>query len=156
MQVRNGMNRKVVTVGPDHTLREAARRMTAAEVGAIVVIDPEGMGPGILTERDLLHSNGRDEDLDTELVRDHMTQRLTYAPADASLEQAAEEMVRHRFRHVVVLDGSEVVGILSMRDIVRCWTQGAGKPADGKGEEAGATEKSTGPSSSLPNSLLQA
>jgi len=156
MQVRNGMNRKVVTVGPDHTLREAARRMTAAEVGAIVVIDPEGMGPGILTERDLLHSNGRDEDLDTELVRDHMTQRLTYAPADASLEQAAEEMVRHRFRHVVVLDGSEVVGILSMRDIVRCWTQGAGKPADGTGEEAGATEKSTDPSSSLPNSLLQA
>ena len=150
MQVRNGMNRKVVTVGPDHTLREAARRMTKAEVGAIVVIDPEGMGPGILTERDLLQSNGRDEDLDSEFVRDHMTQRLTYAPADASLERAAEEMVRHRFRHVVVLDGSEVVGILSMRDIVRCWTQDAGKPADGEGEGKGATEKSTAPSSSLP------
>jgi len=150
MQVRDGMNRKVVTVGPGHTLREAARRMTKAEVGAIVVIDPEGMGPGILTERDLLHSNGRDEDLDTELVRDHMTQRLTYAAADASLERAAEEMVRHRFRHVVVLDGSEVVGILSMRDIVRCWTQGTGKPAGDEGKAAGATEKSTGPSSSLP------
>jgi len=124
MQVRDGMNRVIVTVGPDHTLREAARRMVAAEVGAAVVIDPEGMGPSILTERDLLVSSGRGEDVDAELVRDHMTQRLTYAPADASLERAADEMVRNRFRHVVVLDGSEVVGILSMRDIVRCWTKG--------------------------------
>ena len=122
MDVRDGMNRVVVTVGPDHTLREAARRMTQADVGAAVVIDPEAGGPGILTERDLLHACGAGEDLDTERVRDHLTQRLTYAAAGWSLERAAEEMVRGRFRHVVVLDGSEVVGILSMRDIVRCWT----------------------------------
>lgn len=123
MDVRDGMNRIVVTVGPDHTLREAARRMTQAQVGAAVVIDPDGEGPGIFTERDLLHACGRDEDLDTEHVGDHMTQRLTYASAEWPLEQAAEEMVRGTFRHVVVLDGSEVVGILSMRDIVRCWTE---------------------------------
>lgn len=147
MQVRDGMNRNIVTVGPDHTLRDAARRMTEAEVGAAVVIDPEGMGPSILTERDLLYSSGHDEAVDSELVRDHMTQRLTYAPADASLERAAEEMVRHRFRHVVVLDGSEVVGILSMRDIVRCWTLGPGEHAD---ESAPAPIKATGPSGSLP------
>ena len=97
--------------------------MTRADVGAAVVIDPEGMGPGILTERDILHACGSGDDLDNELVRDHLTQRLTYAAADWSLERAAEEMVRARFRHVVVLDGSEVVGILSMRDIVRCWTE---------------------------------
>jgi len=127
MKVRDGMNRIVVTVGPEHTLREAARRMTRAEVGAAVVIDPDAPGPGILTERDLLHACGNDEDLDAQLVRDHLTQRLTYAAADWSLELAAQEMVRGRFRHVVVLDGSEVVGILSMRDIVRCWTgDGAG------------------------------
>ena len=123
MEVRDGMNRIVVSVGPGHTLREAARRMTSAEVGAAVVIDPDGEGPGILTERDLLHSCGRGEDLDQELVGDHMAQRLTYASADWPLEKAAQEMVRGRFRHVVVLDGSEVVGILSMRDIVRCWTE---------------------------------
>ncbi|MGI9098372.1 MAG: CBS domain-containing protein [Solirubrobacteraceae bacterium] len=119
------MNRTVVTVGPEHTLREAARRMTRADVGAAVVIDPDGIGPGILTERDLLHASGAGDDLDSELVKDHLTQRLTYAAADWSLDRAAEEMVRARFRHVVVLDGSEVVGILSMRDIVRCWTQAA-------------------------------
>jgi CBS domain-containing protein len=123
MFVRDGMNRTVVTVGPDHTLREAARRMTHAAVGAAVVIDPEGEGPGIVTERDLLHAAGRGDDLDSERVADHMTQRLTYAAADWPLERAAEEMVRARFRHVVVLDGAEVAGILSMRDIVRFWVE---------------------------------
>ena len=123
MLVRDGMNRKVVTVGPQHTLREAARRMTRADVGAAVVLDPDGVGPGIFTERDLLRACGAGDDLDRELVEAHLTQRLKYAAADWSLERAAEEMVRAQFRHVVVLDGSEVVGILSMRDIVRCWTQ---------------------------------
>ena len=132
MFVREGMNTRVVTVGPGHTLRDAARRMTDANVGAAVVIDPDGAGPGIVTERDLLHACGRGEDPDRELVADHMTQRLTYADADWSLERAAEEMVRARFRHVVVLDGSEVVGILSMRDIVRCWIRSGavGRSAD--------------------------
>ena len=141
MDVRDGMNRVVVTVGPGHTLREAARRMTGAEVGAAVVIDPDGEGPGIITERDLLHACGRGEDLDTELVGDHMAQRLIHAAAQWPLEQAAEEMVRGRFRHVVVLDGAEVVGILSMRDIVRCWTQAGALRHDA----ANSRENSMGP-----------
>jgi len=123
MYVHDGMNRTVVTVGPGHTLREAARRMTRADVGAAVMIDPDGEGPAIFTERDLLKACGAGDDLDVELVADHLTQRLSYAAADWPLERAAEEMVRAPFRHVVVMDGSEVVGILSMRDIVRCWTQ---------------------------------
>ncbi len=144
MDVRDGMNQVVVTVGPAHTLREAARRMTRADVGAAVVTDPEAAGPGILTERDLLTACGQDENLDTELVRDHLTQRLTYAAADWSLERAAGEMVRGRFRHVVVLDGSEVVGILSMRDIVRCWT-GDGASCDVSETALNATQKPIGP-----------
>ena len=123
MQVRDGMSSMVLTVGPQHSLRAAASMMTERQVGAAVVIDPEGEGPGIVTERDLLHAAGRGDDLDSERVADHMTQRLTYAAADWPLERAAQEMVRARFRHVVVLDGAEVVGILSMRDIVRFWVQ---------------------------------
>ncbi|MEJ7826267.1 MAG: CBS domain-containing protein [Solirubrobacteraceae bacterium] len=123
MFVRDAMNRTVVTIGPSHTLREAARRMTHANVGAAVVIDPDGEGPTIFTERDLLHATGTDSDLDGALVADHLTQRLIYADADWSLERAAERMASGAFRHVVVLEASEVVGILSMRDIVRCWTE---------------------------------
>lgn len=122
MLVRDGMNPIVVTIGPRHTLREAARRMTARGVGAAVVIDDEAPGPGIITERDILHSNGVGQSIDDELVRMHLTSEVVYAAADWSLERAASEMVRGGFRHVIVLDGSDVSGILSMRDIVRCWT----------------------------------
>jgi signal-transduction protein with cAMP-binding, CBS, and nucleotidyltransferase domain len=122
MRVHDAMNEIVVTVGPTHTLREAARRMTEHGVGAAVVMDPEQPGPGIITERDLLRCNGHGQDIDRELVRDHQTTELVYAEADWPLELAAAQMVRGSFRHVIVVDGPEVGGILSMRDIVRCWT----------------------------------
>jgi CBS domain-containing protein len=120
------MNRIVVTVGPGHTLREAARRMTARNVGAAVVIDPEQAGAGIVTERDILHSLSAGQDLDSELVAAHLTSDVVHAAADWPLERAAEVMVEHSIRHVIVIEGSEPIGILSMRDIVRCWIgQGA-------------------------------
>ena len=122
MQVREAMNEIVVTVGPDHSLRETARRMTKHGVGAAVVIGLDQPGPGIITERDLLRSNGQDEDMDAEFVRDHLAADIQYASAEWSLEHAAQAMVRGAFRHVVVLDRGEIAGILSMRDIVRCWT----------------------------------
>ena len=122
MLVRDGMNPIVVTVGPDHSLRDVARKMTERNVGAAVVMDNEQSGPGIITERDLLHSNGQGQDIDKELVRDHLSSKLIFAYPDWPLEKAAEEMTRGGFRHVIVLDGGEATGILSMRDIVRCWT----------------------------------
>ena len=126
MMVRDGMSQIGVTVGPSHTLREAARRMTAGNVGAAVVMDNEGQGPGIITERDLLRSSGAGQDVDTELVRDHLSSNLIYAQGDWPLERAAEVMTKRAIRHVIVLDDrSGVLGILSMRDIVRSWTTDA-------------------------------
>jgi CBS domain-containing protein len=80
------------------------------------------MGPGILTERDVLLSLGRGEDPDTEKVADHLTADLVFASPQWSLEQAAVAMVRGGFRHLVVIDEGQTAGILSVRDIVRCWT----------------------------------
>jgi CBS domain-containing protein len=122
MYVHDGMNKIVVTVGPAHTLRDAARRMTDRHVGAAVVTGAEQPAPAIITERDLLRSIGAGQDPDVELVGDHLSAQLLYTAADWSLERAAEQMIAAGCRHVVVLDGSEIVGILSMRDIVRCWT----------------------------------
>jgi CBS domain-containing protein len=122
MHVRDAMSNVVVTAGPDHTLREAARRMTAGGVGAAVVIDEQQAGPCIITERDILHSIGSDQEPDEERVREHLTANVILAAPDWSLEQAANEMIRGGFRHVIVVDGAGVVGILSMRDIVRSWT----------------------------------
>ena len=122
MQVRDGMSKLVLTVGPGHTLREAARFMAERGVGAAVVMDPDGEGPAIVTERDVLIALGGGQDPDTEKVADHLTSDVVYAAPDWSLEQAAAEMVRGKFRHLIVMDGGEVVGVLSVRDVVRCWT----------------------------------
>ena len=123
MLVREGMNRIVATVGPSHTLRDAATRMTKHGVGAAVVLDNEGSGPSIITERDILRSNGEGQNIDEELVSAHLAWKVIYAYADWPLEKAAEQMTRGHFRHVIVLDdGGEAAGIISMRDIVRCWT----------------------------------
>jgi CBS domain-containing protein len=122
MKVREGMSSRVLTVGPGHTLRQAAEQMAARGVGSAVVIDPDGMGPGIVTERDILNSLGRGEDPDSEKVTDHLTSELVFAGPDWSLEQAAVAMVRGGFRHLIVIEGGETVGILSVRDIVRVWT----------------------------------
>jgi CBS domain-containing protein len=123
MQVREGMSSLILTVGPSHTLREAARQMAERGVGAAVVLDPDQPGPGIITERDLLEAIGAGQDIDTETVGDHLSTNLTFASPGWSLETAAEAMVRGNFRHLVVVDEGETVGVLSMRDIVRCWTQ---------------------------------
>jgi len=123
MQVRDGMSSMVLTVGPSHTLRDTARLMSERKVGAAVVIDPEGHGPGIITERDILHSIGAGHDPDGESVEGHLTRDVVFAAPDWSLEEAAGEMVRGGFRHLIVLDQGEAVGILSVRDVVRCWTE---------------------------------
>ncbi len=122
MQVREGMSSVVLSVGPGHTLRQAARLMTEKEVGAAVVIDEELPGPGIVSERDILRSVGAGEDPDAERVGDHMSDSLITARRTWSLERAATEMSKRHIRHLVVAEGSEVVGILSMRDIMRVWT----------------------------------
>jgi CBS domain-containing protein len=121
MQVREGMSEEVLTIGPRHTLRDAAEAMCRRNVGAAVVLDPDAPGPGVITERDILIAVGAGEDPDQELVADHLSTNLTFASPDWSLELAAATMVRGRFRHLVVYDGGELAGILSMRDIVRVW-----------------------------------
>ena len=122
MQVRDGMSTMVLTVGPGHTLRQAARAMAKRRVGAAVVLDPEAPGLGILTERDILQSVGEVQDPDTEMVADHLTSELVFAGPDWSLEQGAAAMVRGGFRHLIVIDDGAAAGVLSVRDIVRCWT----------------------------------
>jgi CBS domain-containing protein len=123
MQVRDGMTETVLVVGPGHTLREAARLMSQRKVGAAVVNDPDAPGPGIITERDILEAVGQGQNPDDEHVADHLSANLTFAAPEWSLERAAAAMVKGGFRHLVVVEDGETVGVLSIRDIVRCWTR---------------------------------
>ena len=122
MQVRDGMTPTVLMVGPDHTLRAVAKLMGRRGVGAAVVMDPDSGGPGIITERDILTSLGEGQDPDVETVSAHLTRDVVYATPEWSLEEAAAAMVRGGFRHLIVIEAGETVGILSVRDIVRRWT----------------------------------
>jgi signal-transduction protein with cAMP-binding, CBS, and nucleotidyltransferase domain len=117
------MSGVVLTIGPEHRLREAARKMTDRGVGAAIVLDEMTPGPRIISERDVLNSVGRGEDPDEELVSDHMSETVITAAPDWSLERAAAEMAKRHIRHLVVVERGEPVGVLSMRDIMRCWTQ---------------------------------
>jgi CBS domain-containing protein len=132
MKVKDGMSQVVLSVGPAHTLRQAARMMSAQRVGAAVVLDHDRSGIGILTERDILNSLGANQDPDTEIVANHRTSDVVFASPDWTLDHAAQTMVAGGFRHLVVVDQGEVAGLLSMRDIVRCWS-GA---ASGSGQNA--------------------
>ncbi len=122
MQVKEGMSEVVLTVGPGHTLRHAASKMVERKTGAAIVIDEELPTPRIITERDILHAVGNGQDPDDERVGEHMSDTVIAATPDWSLERAAAEMSRRGIRHLVVYEGPELVGVLSMRDIVRVWT----------------------------------
>jgi CBS domain-containing protein len=122
MKVEDGMSAQVLTIGPAHTLREAARMMAARRVGAAVVVNPDDAGVGIMTERDILLSVAAGQSPDMEVAGDHCTQDLVFAARDWTMEEAAAAMVRGGFRHLVVVEGHDVVGLLSMRDIVRVWS----------------------------------
>ncbi len=122
MQVKDGMSEITLTVGPSHTLREAAEKMVEKGTGAALVIDSELPTPSVVTERDLLISVARGQDPDREHVADHMSEGVIAAAPGWSLERAAAEMSRRGVRHLVVFDDADAVGVLSMRDIVRCWT----------------------------------
>jgi CBS domain-containing protein len=122
VQVREAMSATVLTIGPTHTLRQAAEQMSARKVGAAVVHDPDSEGPGILTERDVLDALAQGQDADVELVGDHLTPDAVVAMPDWDLDRAATTMLSGGFRHLVVCDGPDVVGVLSVRDIVRVWS----------------------------------
>ena len=119
--------------------------MSKRRIGAAVVIDAEHAGIGILTERDLLDSIAAGEDPDAELVAQHRTEHLVYASPDWTLEAAAAAMVRGGFRHLVVVEGNDVAGLLSMRDIVRCWT-----PAEAAAQPVATQPAATEPAATQP------
>src|SRR3954447_768807 len=121
MEVRDGRRGVGLTVKSGHSLRDAARAMPERSVGTALVVDPDQPGPGIITERDILNSVGTGQSPDGEKVADHLSATLVFAEPTWSLERAAEAMVKGKFRHLVVVDGGDLIGILSIRDIVRCW-----------------------------------
>jgi CBS domain-containing protein len=123
MQVRDAMSKAVLTVGPGHTLRQTAQLMSSRRTGSAIVIDPDGEGIGIVTERDILNALAAGLDPDVEHTSTHITWDVVYAGPSWTVEEAAAAMIRGGFRHLVVLEDDEVLGVISVRDVVRVWSQ---------------------------------
>ena len=117
MTVRELVNGNVIWVAPDATLRQAALLMMSTEVGSVAV-EVDGALEGIMTERDILRAVANDADLDQDRVSTWMTEYPDSFTPDMNVEEAAEWMLATGFRHLPVVDGDEVLGVISIKDVL--------------------------------------
>ena len=123
------MRSEVIDVAPEDTLGEVAERMSAVNVGAVIVKD-YGRLIGILTERDMLKAMAARVHTSEARVRQWMTEDPITASAELGVEEAAQIMLEHNFRHLPVLDDSGlVVGLVSLRRVVAATKAAARNPA---------------------------
>jgi CBS domain-containing protein len=115
--IADHMSRELLRAEPDEPLADAARHMVARGVGAVLVMDGERL-EGILTERDILKAVAVGA-TDNARVRDWVTRNPETIEATDTTEHAASLMIHGGFRHLPVLDGDTVVGIVSIRDLMR-------------------------------------
>ena len=114
---RGHMSRDLLSVGPEIGLAEVAQRMVDKDVGAVLVIE-NGRLVGILTERDVLRAVAQGID-ESSTVADWMTRDPETLESDESTQHAAVLMIHGGFRHLPVTENDEVVGMLSIRDLMR-------------------------------------
>ena len=115
-KLRDLMNTSVVTVNPDTTVTEAAAAMVRARAGSVIVLQGSFLA-GILTERDVLRAAASGSDLTHSPVSAWMTRDPEQASPDTTVEDALQLMLLHGFRHLPVLEGREVRGVVSLRDL---------------------------------------
>jgi CBS domain-containing protein len=114
---RNHMSRDLLTVGPGDALGEVAQRMVDRDVGAVLVMEGEEL-VGILTERDVLRAVAAGIQDET-IVSDWMTRDPDTMSPDDTTQHAAVLMIHGGFRHMPLVEGERVVGMLSIRDLMR-------------------------------------
>jgi len=121
--VQELMIQEILTVREDTTILDATRRMTESNRGAVVVVNSAGDGVGIFTERDLLKRVvAKQVDPRTTPVSRVMTKEMVCVGAEDPLQGLPEVMLKGNFRHLPVVEGQSVIGMLSIRDIVRYLT----------------------------------
>lgn len=111
------MTQRVVTAAPSSSIAEAANEMVKGRFGSAIIMEGSWIS-GIFTERDALRAAAAGADPSTTSIADWMTKDPVTVTADTDSEEAGELMVTHGFRHLPVVDGKKVIGIVSLRDIL--------------------------------------
>jgi CBS domain-containing protein len=130
--LREVMNTHVVSTTPDSPVAETAAAMVREKVGSAFVMQGPFLS-GILTERDVLRAAASGADLTTVPVAEWMTQDPQSAGLDTSVEDAAQIMFLNGFRHLPVVEGRHVCGVVSLRDLFAARIQ---RPAEQLGTKA--------------------
>jgi CBS domain-containing protein len=107
----------VATIRPTATLKEAAERLAADDVGLLVVVDPAGVR-GVISERDIVSAVADGYDLAEERVRDSASTDVLKVEESASIRAAARAMADARIRHLAVSRKGVITGVVSIRDVV--------------------------------------
>ncbi len=110
---------KIVTIRPEQTLREALAMLAQHSIGAVLVTDDAGALIGILSERDIVREAVRNEAFFDRPVSSIMTRNVISGQPHDDVNAAAITMTNKRFRHLPVLDGDKIVGVVSLGDIVK-------------------------------------
>jgi CBS domain-containing protein len=110
---------KVVTIRPEQTLREALAMLAQHSIGALIVTDATGTLAGILSERDIVREAVRNERFFDLAVSAIMTKNVITGTPQDDLNAVATTMTAKRFRHLPVLDGGKLVGVVSLGDVVK-------------------------------------
>lgn len=118
--ILSGKGAGVITVVPEDTIATVAATLAEKSIGAVVVTDGHGGVAGIITERDVVRALARfgAEALD-HLVSELMTRKVVTANAADKIDAVSEMMTRGKFRHVPIMDGAKVIGMVSIGDVVK-------------------------------------
>ncbi len=122
MQISNILAKKggtVFTLKPDQTIREAIALLVGKRIGALMVVDDTGKVLGLLSERDIIREAARNEDLFGQPVSGIMTTDVIVARPGDDLKAVEKTMTERRFRHLPIMDHGELVGIVSIGDVVK-------------------------------------
>jgi CBS domain-containing protein len=115
--LRDVMTTKAFTVSADASMVEAARGMAEGKLGSALIVEGSWLA-GIITERDMLRAAASGDDLNGVKVKDWMTKDPITASPDTDTDEAAATMFTHGFRHLPVTDGNEILGVVSLRDVL--------------------------------------
>ena len=117
--IANLLSRACITVQHDHTLRQVADILSGNDIGAVPVLDDTGHLAGIISERDLVRTMTKKITLDTGTAADLMTRQLVTASSDISSSELMTLMTQHKIRHIPIVDGQKLRGIVSIGDVVK-------------------------------------
>jgi CBS domain-containing protein len=109
----------VVTIGPEHSIRQALTLLAEHNIGALVVVDGGGAPVGIVTERDIVRALARTEAILAQAVAAIMTHEVIIGTPQDDLVAVVYTMTEHRIRHIPVMDSGRLVGIVSIGDVVK-------------------------------------